>query len=44
MLAYLILHYDMKFEGEATDRPANFNLSFSVIPSQDAVIRFKRRS
>nr|VWO96671.1 Cytochrome P450 51 [Ganoderma boninense] len=43
VLAYLILHYDMKFEGETAGRPANFNLSFSVIPSQDAVIQFKRR-
>ncbi|KAI1793036.1 cytochrome P450 [Ganoderma leucocontextum] len=43
VLAYLILHYDMKLEGEAA-RPANFNLSFSVIPSQDAVVQFKRRS
>ncbi|KAM5539978.1 hypothetical protein V8D89_006481 [Ganoderma adspersum] len=42
VLAYLILHYDMRFEGEG-GRPANFNLSFSVIPSQDAVIQFKRR-
>ena len=42
VLAYLILHYDMRFEGEA-GRPANFNLSFSVIPSQNAVIQFKRR-
>ncbi|PIL31304.1 cytochrome P450 [Ganoderma sinense ZZ0214-1] len=43
VLAYLILHYDMRFEGDG-GRPANFNLSFSVIPSQDAVIQFKRRS
>ena len=42
VLAYLILHYDMRFEGEA-GRTANFNLSFSVIPSQNAVIQFKRR-
>ena len=43
VLAYLILNYDMSFEGSA-GRPANLNLSFSIIPSQDAVVRFECRS
>ncbi|EJF67303.1 cytochrome P450 [Dichomitus squalens LYAD-421 SS1] len=43
VLAYLILTYDMTLEGDA-GRPANINLSFSVIPSRDAVVRFERHS
>ena len=42
ILAYLVMNYDMELEGGAV-RPENIRLGFSVIPSPEAVVVFKKR-
>lgn len=41
MLAYAILHYDLKLEG--TTRPANRWYALSIFPPSDARLLVKRR-
>lgn len=42
MLAYLVLHYDVKFAEEGV-RPANFRFGFADLPAHNAEVLFRKR-
>ncbi|KAI9060477.1 cytochrome P450 [Trametes sanguinea] len=44
ILAYLLIHYDMKLENEEGGRPADLRLGHSILPSRDAIVLFKKRA
>ncbi|OSD00841.1 cytochrome P450 [Trametes coccinea BRFM310] len=43
ILAYLLMHYDMKLENQDEGRPADLRLGHSILPSRNAVVLFRKR-
>ena len=42
MMAYLVLNYDLKLEGEAV-RPDNVHITTTIAPNPSAKVLFKKR-
>ncbi len=42
MLAWIVLNYDMKIEGDG-ERPANFYLGPTVLPPMEGQVMFRKR-
>ena len=43
MMAYLVMHYDVKLENDETTRPKDFVFINSVIPNPKAKVMLRKR-
>ena len=43
MMAYLVMHYDVKLEDGETTRPKDFVFGYSVVPNPKANVMLKKR-
>lgn len=43
MMAYLVMHYDVKLEDGEKERPKDFEFGVNIIPNPDAKVMFRRR-
>lgn len=43
MMAYLLIHYDVKLEDGVTARPKDFEFGSAVVPNLKARVMFRKR-